>query len=48
MLKSFYGAISPLSAAAGFIVGIKDAQAGILLMLGAILFHMWSNEDESC
>lgn len=47
MLKAFYGVVSPLTATAAFIVGFKDTQAGSLLMLGAILFHMWSQEERT-
>lgn len=46
MLRSFYGAMSPLSAIAGFVVGVADPQSGAVLMLGAILFHLWSTEDD--
>ena len=46
MLKSFYGIASPLFAIAGFIVGMANSNTGILLMLGAILFHMWSQEED--
>jgi hypothetical protein len=46
VLKAFYGVVSPLTAMAAFMIGFKDAQAGALLMLGAILFHMWSQEED--
>ena len=46
MLRSFYGMASPLFAIAGFVVGMANPQSGALLMLGAILFHMWSQEED--
>lgn len=46
MLKSFYGLMSPLSAIAGFIASIANPQSGAPLLLGAILFHMWSKEED--
>ncbi len=45
-MSRLYGSLASVSAVTGFVVAASNTDAAMVFLLGAILFHLWSKDDE--